>query len=194
MLEFYKKKVKFLMKIALFGGSFDPPHLGHASVVENALKSLDIDKLIIMPTFINPFKSGFFADEKRRFAWAQRVWGDLERVELCDFEIRQNRPVPSIESVLYLKELYKSSKFYLIIGADHLQSLEKWHEFEKLSNLVEFVIAKRDNITVTEKFKSLDTKVMVSSSFIRQNLSLDKVCDVIKEEVKSYYENLSKKK
>ena len=194
MLEFYKKKVKFLMKIALFGGSFDPPHLGHASVVENALKSLDIDKLIIMPTFINPFKSGFFADEKRRFAWAQRVWGDLKRVEICDFEIRQNRPVPSIESVLYLKELYKSSKFYLIIGADHLQSLEKWHEFEKLSNLVEFVIAKRDNITVPEKFKSLDTKVMVSSSFIRQNLSLDKVCDVIKEEVKSYYENLSKKK
>ena len=194
MLEFYKKKVKFLMKIALFGGSFDPPHLGHASVVENALKSLDIDKLIIMPTFINPFKSGFFADEKRRFAWAQRVWGDLKRVEICDFEIRQNRPVPSIESVLYLKELYKSSKFYLIIGADHLQSLEKWHEFEKLSNLVEFVIAKRDNITVPEKFKSLDTKVMVSSSFIRQNLSLDKVCDVIKEEVKSYYENLNKKK
>ena len=182
------------MKIALFGGSFDPPHLGHASVVENALKSLDIDKLIIMPTFINPFKSGFFADEKRRFAWAQRVWGDLKRVEICDFEIRQNRPVPSIESVLYLKELYKSSKFYLIIGADHLQSLEKWHEFEKLSNLVEFVIAKRDNITVPEKFKSLDTKVMVSSSFIRQNLSLDKVCDVIKEEVKSYYENLNKKK
>ena len=194
MLEFYKKKVKFLMKIALFGGSFDPPHLGHASVVENALKSLDIDKLIIMHTFINPFKSGFFADEKRRFAWAQRVWGDLERVEICDFEIRQNRPVPSIESVLYLQKLYNPSKFYLIIGADHLQSLEKWHEFEKLSNLVEFVIAKRDNITVPEKFKSLDTKVMVSSSFIRQNLSLDKVCDVIKEEVKSYYENLSKKK
>ncbi|MCW1558127.1 adenylyltransferase/cytidyltransferase family protein, partial [Campylobacter jejuni] len=44
------------MKIALFGGSFDPPHNGHNSVVLEALEKLDIDKLIIMPTYINPFK------------------------------------------------------------------------------------------------------------------------------------------
>ena len=180
------------MKIALFGGSFDPPHLGHASVVENALKSLDIDKLIIMPTFINPFKSGFFADEKRRFAWAQRVWGDLERVEICDFEIRQNRPVPSIESVLYLQKLYNPSKFYLIIGADHLQSLEKWHEFDRLNTLVEFIIAKRSKIAVPPNFKQLNTQIDISSSLIRANLSVSDICPQIADEARRYYANLSK--
>ena len=180
------------MKIALFGGSFDPPHLGHDSVVQNALKALEIDKLIIMPTFINPFKEGFFADENLRFEWAKRVWGDLKGVEICDFEIAQKRPVPSIESVLHLQKLYTPSKFYLIIGADHLQSLPKWHEFERLAKIVEFVIAKRDNIAVPPHFKSLNTDINISSSFIRANLSLDKVCGAIKDEVKAYYKGFEK--
>lgn len=55
------------MNIALFGGSFDPPHKGHEAIIKEALKKLDIDKLIIMPTFINPFKQNFSADEKQRF-------------------------------------------------------------------------------------------------------------------------------
>lgn len=176
------------MKIAIFGGSFDPPHLGHDSVVKNALKSLDIDKLIIMPTFINPFKSAFFADERQRFLWAQKVWGGIKKVEISDYELMQKRPVPSIESVLYLKKLYNPSKFYLIIGADHLQSLHKWHEFEKLNSLVEFIIAKRDNIAVPPKFQCLDTKINISSSFIRENLSFKDLCPQIAQEAKAYYE------
>ena len=182
------------MKIALFGGSFDPPHLGHDSVVINALKSLDIDKLIIMPTFINPFKAGFFADEKQRFLWVKEVWEGIEKVEISDYELSQKRPVPSIESVLYLKKLYNPSKFYLIIGADHLQSLEKWHEFDKLSSLVEFIIAKRDNIAVPKKFKHLNTQINISSSFIRENLSTDDICPQIADEVKKYYLNLRQRK
>ncbi len=75
------------MKIALFGGSFDPPHKGHDAIIKEALAKLDIDKLIIVPTFINPFKKGFFADEKQRFAWVNKLWGNLEKVEICDFEI-----------------------------------------------------------------------------------------------------------
>lgn len=181
------------MKIAIFGGSFDPPHLGHDSVVKNALKKLDIDKLIIMPTFINPFKQGFFADEQQRFLWAKKVWEGIEKVEISDYELKQKRPVPSIESVLYLYKLHNPSQFYLIIGADHLQSLEKWHEFEKLNSLVEFIIAKRDNIIIPKKFKFLNTHINISSSLIRQNLSLDEICPQIADEVKDYYLNLREK-
>ena len=61
------------MKIALFGGSFDPPHFGHDAIVKKALQSLDIDKLIIIPTFISPFKSSFKADEKKRFEWVSLI-------------------------------------------------------------------------------------------------------------------------
>ncbi|EMC9373033.1 nicotinate (nicotinamide) nucleotide adenylyltransferase [Campylobacter lari] len=175
------------MKIALFGGSFDPPHLGHNAIVFNALANLELDKLVIMPTFINPFKQEFTANEQRRLKWCEMIWGGLEKVEICDFEIKKQRPVPSIESVDFLYEQYEISKFYLILGADHLQSLEKWHEFERLQNLVEFVVAKRDGIFIPKHFKTLDTKVNISSSFIRETLQTSQVCEQIKEEVKLYY-------
>ncbi|TXE88451.1 nicotinate (nicotinamide) nucleotide adenylyltransferase [Campylobacter volucris] len=175
------------MKIALFGGSFDPPHLGHNAIVFNALEYLDIDKLVIMPTFISPFKQKFTANEQIRLKWCEAVWTNISKVEICDFEILKQRPVPSIESVDFLYKKYEISKFYLILGADHLKNLHQWHEFERLQNLVEFVIAKRDNIFIPKEFKTLDTKVDISSSFIRQTLQTTQVCKQIKEEVKLCY-------
>ncbi|TQR33673.1 nicotinate (nicotinamide) nucleotide adenylyltransferase [Campylobacter sp. MIT 99-7217] len=180
------------MKIAIFGGSFDPPHKGHDRIVKEALKCLDIDKLFIIPAFISPFKKGFFADETQRLKWVKKLWGNLEKVEISDFEIAQKRPVPSIESVEYLYKLYKPSKFYLLIGADHLKSLHLWHDFEKLSSLVEFVIANRDDIEIPKTFKDLNTHVNIASSFIRSTLDTNEVCDEIKDEVKDYYQKLQK--
>jgi len=180
------------MKIALFGGSFDPPHKGHEAIIKEALRTLDIDKLIIMPTFINPFKKGFFADEKQRFEWINKLWAHLEKVEISSYETEQKRPVPSIESVEYLNALYKPLKFYLLIGADHLENLNKWHDFEKLNSMVEFVIANRNDIFIPKKFKNLNTKINISSSFIRTTLDTKEVCEGIKDEVKEYYKKLQK--
>ncbi|MBZ7938889.1 nicotinate (nicotinamide) nucleotide adenylyltransferase [Campylobacter sp. W0014] len=180
------------MKIALFGGSFDPPHKGHNAVIEEALKTIDIDQLIIMPTFINPFKKEFFADEEKRLEWVIKLWGNLDKVKICDFEIKQKRPVPSIESVEYLYKIYRPSKFYFLIGADHLEKLYLWHQFEKLASLVEFVIAKRDNIEIPEQFKDLKTDIKIASSFIRNTLNTDEVCGKIKDEVRNYYKKFQK--
>lgn len=64
------------MKIALFGGSFDPPHNGHNSVVLEALEKLDIDKLIIMPTYINPFKKVLVLMKSKDF-YGLKNFGDI---------------------------------------------------------------------------------------------------------------------
>ena len=62
------------MKIAIFGGSFDPIHIAHKKIVETALKKLDIDKLIIVPTYLNPFKKDFLFEPKERFKLLQKVY------------------------------------------------------------------------------------------------------------------------
>ena len=85
------------MKLAFFGGSFDPPHLVHEKIIKTALKTLDIDRLIIMPTYINPFKSEFTATPQIRYKWIKKLWGNLKNVEISTFEIDQNRPVPTIQ-------------------------------------------------------------------------------------------------
>ena len=94
------------MKIALFGGSFDPPHAGHDAAVRAILSSLKPDLLIIMPSFLNPFKKSFSAPPQLRLRWCRALWNDAPGVEVSDYEISQNRPVPTIQSVKFLLEKY----------------------------------------------------------------------------------------
>ena len=92
------------MKIALFGGSFDPPHAGHDAAVKAILSSLKPDLLIIMPSFLNPFKKSFSAPPQLRLKWCRALWSDAPHVEVSDYEISQNVPVPTIQSVKFLLE------------------------------------------------------------------------------------------
>ena len=94
------------MKIALFGGSFDPPHAGHDAAVKAILSSLKPDLLVIMPSFLNPLKKSFSAAPQLRLRWCRALWGDTPHVEVSDYEISQNVPVPTIQSVKFLLEKY----------------------------------------------------------------------------------------
>lgn len=182
------------MKIALFGGSFDPPHLGHDAAIKAALEQLDADKLIIMPTFISPFKSEFAAPPLLRLRWANEAWGALTKVCVSDYEIAQNRPVPTIESVRHMRQIYAVSELYLIIGADHLASLDKWHEIDELFKLATFVVASRGDVAVPENFKILNINEPVSSSQIRQNLDKSLMIPRIADEAAKFYQGKTCKK
>ena len=94
------------MKIALFGGSFDPPHAGHDAAVKAILSALKPDLLIIMPSFLNPFKKSFSAPPQLRLRWCRALWSGTPHVEVSDYEISQNVPVPTIQSVKFLLEKY----------------------------------------------------------------------------------------
>ncbi len=97
------------MKIALFGGSFDPPHAGHDAAVGAILSALKPDLLVIMPSFLNPFKKSFSAPPQLRLRWCRALWSDAPHVEVSDYEISQNCPVPTIQSVKFLLEKYGAS-------------------------------------------------------------------------------------
>ena len=158
------------MNIAIFGGSFDPIHIGHIEIVESAIERLDIDKLIVVPTFLNPFKESFLAQPRVRLGWIEEVLGGREKVEVSDFEIKQNRPTPSITTVEHFKKKLNPKKIYLIIGADNLSSLHKWRDFEKLKQIVEFVVATREGFKIPKEYKKLVVDVDISSSDLRANI------------------------
>ena len=104
------------MRIAIFGGSFDPIHVAHVTVVKEALNKLDIDTVIVVPTYLNPFKSSFYLNPETRFELLKKVFKEFEKVQVCDYEINQRKTSYSIDTVNYLKNLYHPSKIYLIIG------------------------------------------------------------------------------
>ena len=151
--------------IALFGGSFDPPHIGHRAIVEAAQNLKEIDKVVIMPAFLNPFKSRSHLTPDKRLELVKDMFSKFKNVEVSDFEVLKKQKVATITTVKHL--LKTCDKIYLIIGADNLASLHKWKDYEELQMLVTFLIAKRDNIKIPEKYITLDVNENISSTEIR---------------------------
>ena len=177
--------------IALFGGSFDPPHIGHVAVVEALEKLKYVDKVVVMPTFLNPFKSTSCASAELRFEWLMEIFKDFKKVEINKFEIDEKRPVPSIESVKRLLETNK--KIYLVIGADNLSSLEDWYCYDELKEMVTFIVATRDNVRIDENFIKLEVDKKISSSQIRQNADALKATTECFKRIKKFYKEKNEK-
>ncbi len=176
------------MNIAVFGGSFDPPHTGHKKIVDKALKNLDIDRLILIPTYINPFKSKFFAPAELRKKWLKKLFGNRTNIYISDYETEKKRAVSTYESIEYIKKTYNPRKIYLIIGSDNFEKLHLWKNYDKLIKDVELVIAQRDEIKIDKNLKKLNINVNISSTKLRESLDLDFIPKIIQKEVKEFYE------
>ena len=174
------------MIIALYGGSFDPPHLGHIHVVQAALQTLDIEKVIIVPAYVNPFKKGTHAPAQLRSKWLKQIFFDYKNVEVSDIEALASRAVKSIETVEHFSKLYK--KIYFIIGADNLASLQKWHQFEALDRAVTWVVATREEIAIDAQYIQLQVDQPISSTQLRTQLDKKQLPDMVADEIKTYYE------
>ena len=172
--------------VALYGGSFDPPHIGHEAIIEALGKLNFIDDIIIMPTFLNPFKESFTAPPALRLEWLQKNFSDYKNVKVSSFEIDKKRKVPAIESVKMLRNKY--DKIYLVIGADNLKSLENWYKYNELKELVTFIVATRKNSSsVPQHFITLDVDEDISSSQLRENIDISKLPKKCASEIAHYY-------
>lgn len=126
--------------VVLFGGSFDPPHLGHLEIIKRLDSSYK--RVIVIPAFCNPFKSMPLAPIHTRIAWLEELCTDYLRVEISDFETRANRVVYAIEYVRYYASKY--GEIGLALGSDALESLPRWKEASELAQLAKIVPLVRD--------------------------------------------------
>jgi nicotinate-nucleotide adenylyltransferase len=173
--------------IALFGGSFDPPHIGHLAVIEALKEFEDIDKIIVMPTYLNPFKTKSHASSEQRLQWLREIFSQEERVIVSDYEVSQERKIPTIESVNYLLKSYK--KIYLVVGADNLASLSKWCKYQELCTKVTFIVASRDKVKIPENFLALNVNENISSSQLRDKMDKTKLIPKCAQTIADFYKD-----
>ena len=122
------------MNIAIYGGSFNPPHLGHREAVITALEELKPDLLLIMPDHEPPHKEmeeGSPTPEQR-LELCRLTFGDLERVEVSSLELDRSGKSYTFDTIRDLEESYPDARLTLIIGTDMLLSFEEWYHFEYL--------------------------------------------------------------
>jgi len=176
--------VKQRPTVALFGGSFDPPHKGHQAIVQKVASLDDIDSVIVIPAFLSPFKTAALASAQKRLAWCKKVChGD--KVIVSDFEISQHRPVYTIETLEALEEVYEVK--YLVIGADNLAEITKWKRFDEINARIIWLVFTRDE-THPDCHQLRDCRIVAleipsSSTAIRKGKMLDHLDRSILDEV-----------
>lgn len=180
-----------MQTVAMFGGSFDPPHLGHKAIVLEAITKLNIDTLLIVPTYQNPLKNNSLATLAQRMQMCEVVFKDLGDVIISDYEMKQEIRYTS-DSVKYFKDFYDLK--YLIIGADNLKSLHLWHDFEWLNSNITWVIASRKEILIDicdtkilKQFIMLSINENVSSSEIRSGAKKEMTDKRISTQIETIY-------
>jgi len=174
------------MEVILFGGSFDPIHKGHIEII-NKITNLT-DKVIVIPNYLNPLKNNYSAPAKLRLKWLQQTINN-PKVEISDYEIKQNKPCYTIDTIKHFKKFYDKISF--VIGADNLPTLNKWKNINELKNLVEFIVVTRDNIPI-KGYKTININIPISSTEIR-NGNFDYVPKNIKTEVINFYKRIKMK-
>jgi len=167
------------VKLGIFGGSFNPVHIGHLFIADKAISTLKLDRVVMVPAYRSPFKLDAEGMESRaddRIAMlAAAVAGD-SRIAIDDCEIRRagiSYTVDTLEDIIarYMPE----GKPSLIIGDDLAEDFTKWKDNEKILQLAEIVIACRINTTAVDypfPYTIIYNEVMnVSSKKVRQKIA-----------------------
>lgn len=160
------------MITALFGGSFDPVHLGHVNAVKSLLESsLAPDRVIIMPAFVNPFKAGLDTENRAncedRLEMCRLAFEKLPRCEVSDFEIKKGTLSYTCETLRYLQKLYPEDKLILTVGSDSLATLPTWNSFRDIISIAQIAAVSRSPEEsrriegYAEKVKALGGKVTI---------------------------------
>ena len=139
------------MKIAIYGGSFNPMHIGHEKIVDYVLKNLDMDKIIIIPVGIPSHRENNLEQSDTRLKICKEIFKNNKKVEVSDIEIKNEGKSYTYDTLLKLIEIYgKDNEFFEIIGEDSLKNLKTWKNYKELLNLCKFIVFRRKDDKNTE--------------------------------------------
>lgn len=184
-----------MANIAIFGGTFNPLHLGHYQMLEALCNVNWIDKVLVMPDKLPPHKDcDFLASDLDRIEMCKIVCKDFTKAEPCLIEFEREGRSYSIDTVLLLKERFPADNFFFVCGGDMIASLDTWKSWERLIKETAFIAFSRkgtpDFEEQVERMQSLGATIHVidreiteiSSSSLRQNFRKD----MLPEKIYSY--------
>ncbi len=132
-----------MMRLGLYGGSFDPIHYGHVRPVLKAVERLQLDRVLYLPTAQPPHKTDTsFAPPLHRFAMAELALLDHNRLQVSDFELVE-RPSFTVETLEHFKARFPEARLHLLIGSDSLASIESWRRWRELFSLARIAVLRR---------------------------------------------------
>ncbi|MFC1781813.1 nicotinate (nicotinamide) nucleotide adenylyltransferase [Planctomycetota bacterium] len=116
-------------KIILFGGTFDPIHLGHIIVASAAFENIDADRIIFIPAKLSPLKESFpTASNEDRLNMIKLAISEYNKFEISDYELKRPAPSYTLDTVRYFRTVFGgNTEIFCLIGADNIDELIYWH-------------------------------------------------------------------
>ena len=165
--------------IVIFGGAFDPVHYGHMQVASTAIEKLDIDQVWFIPSAVPPLKSDTMFTFEQRVELLKEAIKDNEKFVVYEGDLNENEKSYTILLVQKLLNQFPDYNFSFLIGADNVVNLQKWFEYEKLLDMIQFIVIDREtndsdqwaSLPYLHKLQFLKMPLVnISSSEIRKKL------------------------
>ncbi|MBQ8002338.1 MAG: nicotinate (nicotinamide) nucleotide adenylyltransferase [Clostridia bacterium] len=175
------------MRTGLYGGSFDPVHIGHLAVAKSAKEQFCLDRVIFIPTGNMPHKKGCNASNEDRVKMLTLSFDD-DAFIVSDYEINRTQISYSADTIEYFKSVFPQDEIFFIIGGDSYAYIDKWYQPERIFENSTVLVYPREGEEILPPAKRLDVSpVRVSSSEIREKIKLQKnVSNLLKKEVYDY--------
>jgi nicotinate-nucleotide adenylyltransferase len=172
-------------KIGLLGGTFDPVHLGHLTIAESVLNELNLDKIYFIPAHKHALKSNEkITSPNIRLELLQISIKEFSKFAVSDIELKSNNVSFTIDTLNKIHEYEKlaNAKLFYIIGYDNLAELHLWKDYQKILEMVQFVVVGRSgkyDEQVIENFRenlifSKTPQIDISSTLIRSRIKENK--------------------
>lgn len=125
-----------MKKIAMFGGTFNPIHNGHLCLAKTFVRQLQLDKVLLVPTYAPPHKQ--YQDTtspEDRFQMCRLAAEDINDLEALDLEIKRQGPSYTVDTLCQLKKEHPEEELYLITGGDMFLTIQNWKEAQEIMRL-----------------------------------------------------------
>lgn len=170
-------------KVGILGGTFNPIHIGHVLIAQDALEQVGLDCVKFIPSATPPHKqANKLASAADRIAMIKLAIRSDRRFEVDDLEIKRGGKSYSVDTLTELRKREPRTRFYFIIGSDSLRELHTWREIGRLAKLCTFVTLARPGFQAKHAAKlKLDA---VTIRKIQRHIVRGHVCDVSSSEIR----------
>lgn len=185
------------MRIAIYGGSFNPMHIGHEKIVDYVLNNLNMDKIIIIPVGIPSHRENNLEQSDTRLKICKEIFKGNKKIEVSDIEIKSEGKSYTYDTLLKLMVLYgENNEFFEIIGEDSLKSLKTWKNYEELLKICKFIVFRRKddkNIQIDEEFLNNKNIIILENEYY--NISSTEIRNMVKnnEDISAFVNKKVKK-
>jgi nicotinate-nucleotide adenylyltransferase len=132
------------MRLGIFGGSFDPPHVGHLLTAQDAYAALSLDRMLVVPAGQQPLKRGTRTPASDRLAMTRLGFGDLTGFDVDPIEIDRGGLSYMVDTVELLRQRWPAAELHVLVGEDAAATFSQWKEPARLRSMAQVVVLRRE--------------------------------------------------